>query len=181
MKSFKISVVFLVLMISGCSSSTESGSAFNDEDVMFAQMMIPHHEQAIELVEMAENPATEAGPDLISLAAQIKNAQGPEINLMKNFLQSWDQPVSGHSSMGHGSTMKGILSGEELKKLSSLSGNAFEKEWLLSMTAHHEGASEMAKSVERDGANSEVRLLAAEIISSQNVEIKLMKTMLAKL
>ena len=95
-------------MISGCDSSTESGSAFNDEDVMFAQMMIPHHEQAIELVEMAENPATEAGPDLISLAAQIKNAQGPEINLMKNFLQSWDQPVSGHSSMGHGSTMKGI-------------------------------------------------------------------------
>ena len=181
MKSFKISVLFLVLMISGCDSSTESGSAFNDEDVMFAQMMIPHHEQAIELVEMAENPATEAGPDLISLAAQIKNAQGPEINLMKNFLQSWDQPVSGHSSMGHGSTMKGILSGEELKKLSSLSGNAFEKEWLLSMTAHHEGAIEMAKSVERDGANSEVRLLAAEIISSQNAEIKLMKTMLAKL
>ena len=71
MKSFKISVLFLVLMISGCGSSTESGSAFNDEDVMFAQMMIPHHEQAIELVEMAENPATEAGPDLISLAAQI--------------------------------------------------------------------------------------------------------------
>jgi uncharacterized protein (DUF305 family) len=83
--------------------------------------------------------------------------------------------------MGHGSTMKGILSGEELKKLSFLSGNAFEKEWLLSMIAHHEGAIEMAKSVERDGANSEVRLLAAEIISSQNVEIKLMKTMLAKL
>lgn len=164
----------------------ESNSLFNDADAMFAQMMIPHHEQAIVLAEIAENPTSGASPEVTSLAAQIKSAQGPEVELMKSFLTQWDEPVvdpgsMDHGSMDHGSKMKGMLSVEELAKLSTLSGKVFDKEWMLAMIAHHEGAIEMARTVEQSGKNLEVQALAKTIISDQQVEIDQMKSMLANL
>ena len=153
---------------------------------MFAQMMIPHHEQAIVLAEIAENPTSGASPEVTSLAAQIKSAQGPEVELMKSFLTQWDEPVvdpgsMDHGSMDHGSKMKGMLSVEELAKLSTLSGKVFDKEWMLAMIAHHEGAIEMARTVEQSGKNLEVQALAKTIISDQQVAIDQMKSMLANL
>ena len=105
---------------------------------------------------------------------------------MKSFLTQWDVPVVGHesmdhSSMDHGSKMKGMLSVEELAKLSSLSGKVFDKEWMLAMIAHHEGAIEMAQTVEQSGKNLEVQALAKTIISGQQVEIDQMNSMLANL
>ena len=172
--------------IGGCSSTKESNALFNDTDAMFVQMMIPHHEQAIVLAEMAENSTSGASPEVISFAAQIKSAQGPEVELMKSFLTQWDVPVvepgsMDHGSMDHGSKMKGMLSVEELAKLSSLSGKVFDKEWMLAMIAHHEGAIEMARTVEQSGKNLEVQDLAKTIISSQQVEIDQMNSMLANL
>ena len=172
--------------IGGCSSTKESNSLFNDADAMFAQMMIPHHEQAIVLAEMAENSPSGASPEVTSLAAQIKSAQGPEVELMKSFLTQWDVPdvdpgLMDHGSMDHGSKMKGMLSVEELAKLSTLSGKVFDKEWMLAMIAHHEGAIEMAQTVEQSGKNLEVQALAKTIISGQQVEIDQMKSMLANL
>lgn len=181
-----LAVIATAVAIGGCSSTKELNALFNDADAMFAQMMIPHHEQAIVLAEMAENPTSGAGPEVISLAAQISSAQGPEIELMKSFLTQWDVPVDGHesmdhSSMDHGSKMKGMLSVEELAKLSSLSGKVFDKEWMLAMIAHHESAIEMARTVEQSGKNLEVQALAKTIISGQQVEIDQMKSMLANL
>ena len=183
---FAVIAVTTAVAIGGCSSTKESNSLFNDADAMFAQMMIPHHEQAIVLAEMAENPTSEAGPEVISFAAQIKSAQGPEVELMKSFLTQWDVPVvepgsMDHGSMDHGSKMKGMLSVEELTKLSTLSGKVFDKEWMLAMIAHHEGAIEMARTVEQSGKNLEVQVLAKTIISGQQVEIDQMKSMLANL
>jgi uncharacterized protein (DUF305 family) len=153
---------------------------------MFAQMMIPPHEQAIVLAEIAENPTSGASPEVTSLAAQIKSAQGPEVELMKSFLTQWDEPVvdpgsMDHGSMDHGSKMKGMLSVEELAKLSTLSGKVFDKEWMLAMIAHHEGAIEMARTVEQSGKNLEVQALAKTIISDLQVEIDQMESMLANL
>ena len=181
-----LAVIATAVAIGGCSSTKELNALFNDADAMFAQMMIPHHEQAIVLAEMAENPTSEAGPEVISLAAQISSAQGSEIELMKSFLTQWDVPVVGHesmdhSSMDHGSKMRGMLSVEELAKLSSLSGKVFDKEWMLAMIAHHEGAIEMARTVEQSGKNLEVQDLAKTIISGQQVEIDQMNSMLANL
>ena len=186
MKLQKVLFAVAVIAIAGCGSAKESNSLFNDADAMFAQMMIPHHEQAVVLAEMAENPTSGAGPDVISLAAQISSAQDSEIELMKSFLTQWDVPVVGHesmdhSSMDHGSKMKGMLSAEELAKLSTLSGKVFDKEWMLAMIAHHEGAIEMAQTVEQSGKNLELQTLAKAIISGQQVEIDQMKSMLANL
>ena len=186
MKLQKVLFAVAVIAIAGCGSVKESISLFNDADAMFAQMMIPHHEQAIVLAEIAENPTSGASPEVTSLAAQIKSAQGPEVELMKSFLTQWDEPVvdpgsMDHGSMDHGSKMKGMLSVEELAKLSTLSGKVFDKEWMLAMIAHHEGAIEMARTVEQSGKNLEVQALAKTIISDQQVEIDQMKSMLANL
>ena len=181
MKLQKVLFAVAVIAIAGCGSAKESNSLFNDADAMFAQMMIPHHEQAIVLAEMAENRTSGASPEVTSLAAQIKSAQGPEVELMKSFLTQWDEPVVDPGSMDHGSKMKGMLSVEELAKLSTLSGKVFDKEWMLAMIAHHEGAIEMARTVEQSGKNLEVQALAKTIISDQQVEIDQMKSMLANL
>ncbi len=178
--------VTTAVAIGGCSSTKESNALFNDADAMFVQMMIPHHEQAVVLSGMAENPTSGAGSAVTSLAAQISSAQDSEIELMKSFLTQWDVPVVGHesmdhSSMDHGSKMKGMLSAEELAKLSTLSGKVFDKEWMLAMIAHHEGAIEMAQTVEQSGKNLELQTLAKAIISGQQVEIDQMKSMLANL
>ena len=183
---FAVIAATTAVAIGGCSSTKESNSLFNDADAMFAQMMIPHHEQAIVLAEMAENSTSGTSPEVISFAAQISSAQGPEVELMKSFLTQWDVPVvepgsMDHGSMDHGSKMKGMLSVEELAKLSTLSGKVFDKEWMLAMIAHHEGAIEMAQTVEQSGKNVEVQALAKTIISGQQVEIDQMNSMLANL
>jgi uncharacterized protein (DUF305 family) len=92
MKLQKVLFAVAVIAIAGCGSVKESNSLFNDADAMFAQMMIPHHEQAIVLAEIAENPTSGASPEVTSLAAQIKSAQGPEVQALAKTIIS-DQQV----------------------------------------------------------------------------------------
>jgi uncharacterized protein (DUF305 family) len=181
-------VLALGLGVAACSSSSSSSNSsdtisasadFNDADVMFAQMMIPHHEQAIEMSDIALDPTTGAGEDVLALARQIKDAQDPEIAQMTALLTSWGQPLMMDSSMDHSTMMSGMLSADELNELSSLRGSAFDTAWLLAMIAHHEGALEMAVDVQKSGKNAEVQILAAEIIAGQEAEITFMRTLLS--
>ena len=66
--------------------------AHNDADVMFAQGMIPHHQQAIEMSDMLLSKQG-IDPGVVSLANQIKAAQGPEIEQMQGWLTQWGQPT----------------------------------------------------------------------------------------
>jgi len=147
---------------------------FDSADVMFAQMMIPHHEQAVEMSTLAETRATD--PVIVALAAQIKAAQGPEIEKMMAWLQAAGAP-NADDHMGHG--MPGILSDTQLAELEAASGSEFDRLFATEMIAHHEGAIEMAKKVE-NSANSEVSALAKNIIASQTAEIAQLKAFLAK-
>ena len=94
MKRAIIALGFLsIAILSGCGQSSNSETAdFNDADVMFAQMMIPHHEQAIEMSEIALDPASGASAAIQDLAIRIRDAQDPEIELMKGFLATWVHP-----------------------------------------------------------------------------------------
>ena len=114
-----IALIAAALLLGACSShdmgSMDTGNSipesadFNDADVMFAQMMIPHHEQAIEMSDIALNPNTGASAAVIALATQIKGAQDPEISQMKNLLTTWGMPTD-MGSMDHSSMMDGMLS-----------------------------------------------------------------------
>ena len=177
-------------LLAGCGGSSVSDVAdkavdaakeavgFNDDDVMFAQMMIPHHEQAIEMADIALDPLVGASDAVKSLATRIKAAQDPEISKMKAFLTSWKERLTPDSSMDHGDMMDGMLSADDIKKLSSLRGAEFDREWMNGMIEHHEGAIEMAKEVLEDGKDTAVKALATAVATAQDSEILEMKELL---
>ena len=188
MKNTKRIIIGVVaaFALASCGGSSNSEPAdtsavvsadFNDGDVMFAQMMIPHHEQAIEMSDIALDPTVMAGNEVKKLATQIKGAQDPEIQKMTQFLTDWKQSLSMDSSMDHSDMMSGMLTAEQLAKLSTLRGAEFDREWMLAMIAHHEGAIDMAKAVLTDGKNGAVRDLANAIITAQDAEITEMKAL----
>jgi uncharacterized protein (DUF305 family) len=177
-----------IALLSACGGSTVADKAgdeaqvvtdFNEDDVMFAQMMIPHHEQAIEMSDIALDPTVGASEVVKSLATRIKGAQDPEINTMKGFLTSWNKPLTMDTSMDHGDMMSGMLSADELTELSTLRGTGFDRAWMSGMIKHHEGAIEMAADVLKDGKNVAVRTLANTITSGQDAEITEMKELLS--
>ena len=155
-------------------NSIPESADFNDADVMFAQMMIPHHQQAIAMSDIALDPNSQASAAIIALATQIKGAQDPEISQMKNLLTTWGKSME-MGSMAHSSMMSGMLSLEEMDTLGQLKGAEFDKAWAKGMIAHHEGAIAMANEVLANGKNSEILALANAVVSGQSAEIKTLK------
>ena len=153
----------------GSTSKEKSSSQYSADEIMFAQMMIPHHEQAVTMSELALSNTTTA--DIVALATAIRDAQAPEIIQM----QSW---IDGKSeSHMHDMEMGGMLSDAELAELAALKGAAFDQMFLTAMIAHHEGALDMVEMI-NDSSNSEVKTLAANIVTSQSAEIEAMKALL---
>jgi uncharacterized protein (DUF305 family) len=140
------------------------------DDVVFAQNMIPHHEQAVEMAGLAQ--ANTTNPDVIALANAISSAQLPEIQAFKAWLVQWDEPASA----AHGATgMAGMVDQATMDKLNALRGPEFDKLWLQSMIAHHQGAITMAQQEVAHGQNVDVVSMAKSIISTQQAEIDKMK------
>ncbi len=153
----------------GSTSKEKSSSQYSADEIMFAQMMIPHHEQAVTMSELALSNTTTA--EIVALATAIRDAQAPEIIQM----QSW---IDGKSeSHMHDMEMGGMLSDAELAELAALKGAAFDQMFLTAMIAHHEGALDMVEMI-NDSSNSEVKTLAANIVTSQSAEIEAMKALL---
>lgn len=181
MKRTLMITLVAVATLTGCggtNSADDQGGSVDPDDTMFAQMMIPHHEQAIELSDIALDPTTGASATVRELATLIKAEQDPEIDQMTAKLAEWGQPVQMDSSMDHSSMMKGMLSADELAALGDRRGTEFDRAWLEAMIAHHEGAIEMADDVLEAGTDSDIRELAESIKSSQRAEIDEMKILI---
>ena len=159
------------------TNATSSESSFNDADVMFSQMMLPHHEQAIELADMALDPTLMAGEQVKTLASQIKSAQDPEIDLMTQWLTDWEKPLMDMSEE-HDRSMDGMLSVDEIAALGQLMGEEFDQAWATAMIAHHKGAIKMAETVKDDGQSTLVQDLANLIMQEQQSEIAVLETLL---
>jgi len=159
------------------TSTEEAGH--NAADVMFAQMMIPHHKQAVRMAGLADG---KAGPEVTRLAAGIKKAQGPEITLMSGWLKSWGEPATmGHDmgGMDHGTDHgDGMMSDADMKRLGTKSGAAFDRMFLTMMIKHHEGAVTMARTERKAGAYPAAKSLASSIITTQTAEIAKMRRLL---
>lgn len=158
------------------SSSAPATAEHNAADTMFAQGMIPHHEQAVEMSEMMlqkkDIPAA-----VTDLATRIKAAQAPEIETMTGWLKSWKESTT----MGAGHSMDGMMGDDDLKQLEAAQGTEAAKLFLTQMIAHHEGAVMMAKTETTDGKNAEAVKLSKDIVTAQEAEIKEMKDLLATL
>ncbi len=161
------------------ASDQAAGDSFVEADVTFAQGMIPHHEQAVEMADIALDPTVEAGDDVVALATQIKAAQDPEIEMMTQWLSDWDQPMQMDMSDGHDmSSMDGMMSVEEMGTLSAARGGDFDRMWMEMMIRHHEGAIAMAETVKADSSNPAVTELADAVIEGQQAEIDRMNELL---
>lgn len=158
-------------MATSTSSAAATGAA---GDVAFAQMMIPHHEQAVEMATMALESDT-ASQDVKVLATQIEAAQDPEIQTMKGWLSQWGAKESG-GAMDHGSG--GMMSDGDMSSLMSASGPEFNRMWLTMMVQHHQGAVTMAKDVLATTTNPDVEKLATAVVQGQEKEIATMQGML---
>lgn len=165
------------------SSSVSAGesTAHNEDDVLFAQLMIPHHQQAVELADMV--PERSTSPEVIGLAAKIAAAQQPEIDTMKAQLKQWgaDPATMQHESGHAGLSMEGMVDDTTMLNLRGLKGTDFDILWLTSMIGHHQGAIEMAKVESEAGKSPEMMALARSIITAQQAEIDQMKKMLQTL
>ena len=159
------------------SASSEVSADHNDQDTTFAQMMIIHHEGAIEMSQLAIERAE--SPEVVALAERIAEAQGPEIEEMTAWLSAWGEDVS---PGGHGGMDMGGMSQEEMMtQLDALTGAEFDQAFLEAMIAHHEGAIGMSEQQLADGQNPDAVTLAEKIIDDQQTEITEMQEILTSL
>jgi uncharacterized protein (DUF305 family) len=184
-----------VLALAGCSSGTGSGGAMpgmenhstmattpaaaadhNGTDAMFAQGMIPHHAQAVEMSDIILQQEG-VDPRVTALATKIKAAQAPEIEKMAGWLRDWNEP----SQAPGGHSMTGMMTADDLARLDSAQGTEAAKLFLSQMIAHHEGAVEMANAEVRSGKNAAAVALGKDIAASQTAEIQEMRNLLAEL
>lgn len=153
------------------ASDSEASLNISPAEAMFLQMMIPHHEQAIQIAEMAAFQTQNQA--ILDLAARISAAQQPEIDQMKNLLSEAGLPLK----MDHIMVMDGMLPESEIEKLSEIKDSDYDALFLSAMILHHEGAIAMTKLM-LDSSNSELKLLAEKIIDDQTGEIVEMKALL---
>ncbi|MET9277777.1 DUF305 domain-containing protein [Streptomyces anthocyanicus] len=167
---------------SASASASASQGQHNAADVAFAKGMIPHHRQAVEMADLAPGRARSA--EVKKLAADIKKAQDPEIRTLSGWLTSWGKDVPAEGAMDHSTHdmggMGGMMTAEEMTGLENASGKAFDTAFTELMIKHHEGAVEMARTEQADGAHGPAKKMAGEIIDSQSAEIEQMNALLGK-
>src|ERR1700754_2458602 len=171
------------------STSAQPARRFNDADVRFRQMMIPHHRQAIAMAELAGDRAQNA--DVKALAQQIKNEQSPGIQTMTGFLQAWgapvpsgDEPIGGMSGTEDGGANGGaaqppvMMTSNQMSELSGATGAAFDHTFLQMMITHHRSAVTKAQRELAEGVNDQAKTLASTIVATQNAGIARMQQLL---
>lgn len=162
------------------STDETADAAHNDADTEFAQMMIIHHEGAIEMAQLAvEKAATE---EVRALGERIAQAQGPEIDLMSGWLEAWGERQPDDADMGgmghEGMDMDGMDQAAVMAELDRLSGADFDRRFLELMIEHHKGAIVMAEAERGAGESPEATGLAQTIIDDQTAEITEMTNLL---
>ncbi|WP_024800091.1 DUF305 domain-containing protein [Nocardia sp. BMG51109] len=178
----------------GAPTAAPARTDFTDADVMFLQMMYPHHAQAIDMAKLV--PGRSQNQQLIALAANVEKAQEPEMRQFADLLRSFGKPEPttmgpngagpngagpdsmGHDTMGHG--MPGMMSPDRMTMLENTTGAEFDRMWMQMMIDHHQGAIDMANTELTTGVNPEAQRLAREIVTAQQAEIRQMRDMLGQ-
>jgi uncharacterized protein (DUF305 family) len=181
-----------LLLLAGCGTpfTATTGVAetapplpgtFNDTDVMFLQMMVPSHEQGVEMARLAARRGGNAG--VRDLAAAVEVTQQDEISEMTRRLRAWHQPVAAdpdpRAHAGHGgmhATDPAFL--ETLRETPA--GPDFDRNFLNLLTGQQLGAVELARMETGRGKDSGARDLAERIVASRTAQIKQMARLLAR-
>lgn len=167
----KASVAVLGLMLLAgvlIQIGQDSGqSSFNRNDVMFMNMMIVHHNQAIEMAELSAN-RTDNGK-ILDLSENISEAQTRENEQMRAWMQELGYNPGNHHPMA------GMASREQMQQLRDSNGSEYNKLFAELMIEHHEGGIAMARSFYNSGANTELGEMQRQMIEAQQKEIRKMQ------
>ncbi|MET7350902.1 DUF305 domain-containing protein [Streptomyces mirabilis] len=166
---------------SATATATAAANAgdVDEADVTFAQMMIPHHEQAVAMAELADGRASDA--EIKDLAAKIEKAQDPEIKTMTGWLKSWGKPTARGDMPGMDMGGDGMMSDKDMKELKAMQGKEFDKMFAQMMIDHHNGAIAMAKTEQKSGQNADAKKMADAIVTGQSAEVKQLQSILDRL
>ena len=153
-----------------------SSGDLTGSDIMFFQMMIPHHQQAVEISDLAL--ARSKDPELLALARQIRDGQASEIITMK----AWLDAANAGLDMGHhmDDSMGGMLGDAELADLKAASGKNFDLLWLSGITEHHDGALHMTTMI-RDSGKAQIKTFGEAIVIAQSKQITQMAAMMKRM
>ncbi|MBV9922492.1 MAG: DUF305 domain-containing protein [Pseudonocardia sp.] len=193
-RPFVVVAAVLVLLLVGATGGLLIGRAGVPEvpaaesvDVGFLQDMSVHHQQAVEMASWERDHTTD--PELRQLAYDIESTQTGQIGRMQGWLELWGasaQPVGrpymtwmagsptgahDHAVTASGvSTMPGMASADDLKKLRASTGRQMDVFFLQLMLRHHEGGASMLSYAAQNASQEPVRNLAAQMLSAQIAE-----------
>jgi uncharacterized protein (DUF305 family) len=170
--------------IAAADASDLSAVGFREADVKFMQGMIGHHSQALEMVALL--PSRTSREDMKLLAQRIQVSQEDEIQMMQDWLRARGQSLPDpHAHHQHGATlMPGMLTQEEMARLSAASGAEFDRLFLEGMIKHHAGALTMVQELFASpgaGQESDIFAFASDVDADQRMEIERMGLMLKEL
>jgi len=179
--------LIMAVALAGCSNDSNMGmdheghssmatGDLTGADIMFLQMMIPHHQQAIDISDLALTKSTDS--ELLALAKDIRDGQGTEIVTMKAWLDKAGADLDPGHSTGH--DMGGMLDDSQLAELKSATGKNFDLLWLKGMTGHHDGALHMATMI-TDARNADIKSFGQAIVATQSAQNKQMAAMIKRM
>ncbi len=147
-------------------------------DQHFIEQMIPHHDDAVTMANMALQKAEH--PEIKNLSQNIIKAQTEEINKMRQWYKNWfgKEVPDAFGAMGHGmgsGMMHGGMMGNSADSTSLENAKPFDKEFIEQMIPHHQMAVMMAQMLKNSTARPEMKQLADDIITAQNTEIEQMR------
>jgi uncharacterized protein (DUF305 family) len=154
-------------------ADTPPSAVHNADDVMFAQRMIPHHQQAVDMAAMV--PSHSANPTLRVVAIHISTDQRAEISMLHDLLNRWNAPTPAPGAM----SMQGMVDDATMARLPTLSGAEFDNLWITAMIGHHQGAVTMAQAELAHGQSPDAQTMARLIITAQQREISYMSNLIS--
>jgi uncharacterized protein (DUF305 family) len=141
-------------------------------DLMFIDSMIPHHQSAIDMAEIAREQGEHA--EIRQLADEIIAAQQAEIDQMLAWREEWFPGAEQSGGMPGMGDMAGMsMSEADIQALRD--ADPFDQAFIDGMIPHHESAVMMAQEILKTTDRPEIRQLAEEIIAAQETEIEQMR------
>jgi len=163
-------------------TTSDTATAPNGLDVLFAKMMVAHHAQA---VTMSQTLLAKPGvPErAANIAGFIAHDQRREIDEMNAWLRAWGQPPVDPADPAvtrlHGPDAgHGILTATQLAEIGRAAPTTATRLYLQHMIEHHRGAITMARSALDGGTNAYIRGLAKHVINEQSAENDAMSRLL---
>jgi uncharacterized protein (DUF305 family) len=148
--------------MSGTGGMSGAGTTMTDVTRHFLEQMIPHHEDAVTMSDLALQQAEH--PELKQLATTIKKTHSAEITQMQDWYQQWygaDVPATTTMSMGQMQSIDGA--------------KPFDKAFIEAMVPHHERAVMMSTMALQSADRPEFRTFLQNIITTQTAEIEQMR------